>query len=163
MAMDPITLSRGGVINGDSGTWAKDNALFLKVFSGEVLTAFKRVCVFGDMIQKRSISSGRSAQFPVTGRFTADWQTPGAFVSGQGDMAQNEVIIKIDQYLTAAADIFDLDEAKAAYDIRSLYSNEWGEALARAWDKRHARLTAIGARPCTGDMTEDRQPGMRSG
>ena len=39
MAMDPITLTRGGVINGDSGTWAKDNALFLKVFSGEVLSA----------------------------------------------------------------------------------------------------------------------------
>ena len=160
MAMDPITLTRGGVINGDSGTWAKDNALFLKVFSGEVLTAFKRICVFGDMIQKRSISSGRSAQFPVTGRFTADWQTPGQFVSGQGDMAQNEVIIKIDQYLTAAADIFDLDEAKAAYDIRSIYSTELGEALARAWDKRIARLLAIGARTSTGDLTANLPAGL---
>ena len=160
MAMDPISLSRGGAINGDTGTWAKDNALFLKVFSGEVLSAFKRVCVFGDMIQKRSISSGRSAQFPVTGRFTADWQSPGAFVGGQGDLAQNEVIIKIDEYLTSACDIFDLDEAKAAYDIRSIYSNELGEALARAWDKRIARLLAIGARTSTGDLTADLPAGL---
>ena len=160
MTMDPISLSRGGAINGDTGTWAKDNALFLKVFSGEVLTAFKRMCVFADMTQKRSISSGRSAQFPVTGRFTADWQSPGAFVGGQGDMAQNEVVIKIDEYLTAAADIFDLDEAKASYDIRSIYSTELGEALSRAWDKRVARLLAIGARTSTGDLTADLPSGL---
>ena len=160
MAMDPISLSRGGAINGDTGSWAKDNALFLRVFSGEVLTSFKRMCIFSDMVQKRSISSGRSAQFPVTGRFTADFQTPGAFVGGQGDLAQNEVVIKIDEYLTAAADIFDLDEAKAAYDIRSIYSTELGEALARAYDKRLARLLAIGARTSTGDLTADLPAGL---
>ena len=160
MAMDPISLTRGGAINGATGTWAQDNALFLKVFSGEVLTSFKRMCVFGDMIQKRSISSGRSAQFPVTGRFTADWQTPGQFVGGQGDLAANEVVIKIDEYLTAAADIYDLDEAKAAYDIRSIYSTELGEALARAWDKRIARLLAIGARTSTGDLTANLPVGL---
>ena len=160
MAMDPISLSRGGAINGDVGSWSKDNALFLKVFSGEVLTSFKRMCIFGEMIQKRSISSGRSAQFPVTGRFTADWQVPGQFVGGQGDLAQNEVVIKIDEYLTAAADIFDLDEAKAAYDIRSIYSTELGEALARAWDKRVARLLAIGARTAVGDLTADLPAGL---
>ena len=158
--LDPITLSRGGAINGDTGTWAKDNALFLKVFSGEVLTSFKRLCLFGDMTQKRSISSGRSSQFPVTGRFTADWQSPGQFVQGQGDMMQNEVIIKIDDYLTAACDIFDLDEAKAHFDIRSIYSQELGEALARAYDKRIARLLAIGARVSTGDLTANLPAGL---
>ena len=119
MAMDPITLSRTGAINGDTGNWTKDNALFLKVFSGEVLTSFKRMCVFGDMTQKRSISSGRSAQFPVTGRLTADYTSPGAFIGGQGNIAQNEVVIRIDDYLTAAVDLYDLDEAKSHYEIRS--------------------------------------------
>ena len=160
MATDPITLSRAGQINGASGTWENDNALFLKVFSGEVLTAFKRNCIFGDMTQKRSISSGRSAQFPVTGRFTADYQTPGAFIQGQGNMAQNEVVIRIDDYLTAAADLFDLDEAKAHYDVRSIYSTELGEALARAYDKRIARLLTIGARTSTGDLTADLPSGL---
>ena len=45
MAAPDLTLSRGGQINADSGTWDKDNALWLKVFSGEVLTAFKRQCI----------------------------------------------------------------------------------------------------------------------
>ena len=160
MAMDPITLSRTGAINGDTGNWTKDNALFLKVFSGEVLTSFKRMCVFGDMTQKRSISSGRSAQFPVTGRLTADYTSPGAFIGGQGNIAQNEVVIRIDDYLTAAVDLYDLDEAKSHYEIRSIHSTELGEALSRAYDKRVARLLAIGARTSTGDLTADLPNGL---
>ena len=160
MATDPITLSRAGAINGTVGDWDKDNALFLKVFSGEVLTSFKRQCIFGDMTQKRSISSGRSAQFPVFGRMTADYSVPGAFIQGQGNMAQNEVVIRIDDYLTAAADLYDLDQAKAHYDYRSIISTELGEALARAYDKRIARLLTIGARTSTGDLTADLPSGL---
>lgn len=160
MAMDPITLSRTGAINGDTGSWSKDNALFLKVFSGEVLTSFKRMCVFENMTQKRSISSGRSAQFPVTGRLTADYTSPGAFIGGQGNIAQNEVVIRIDDYLTAAVDLYDLDEAKSHYEIRSIHSTELGEALSRAYDKRVARLLAIGARTSTGDLTADLPSGL---
>ena len=156
MATDPIVLNRLGVIKGDAGDWSKDNALFLKVFSGEVLTAFKRTCVFGDMVMKRSISSGRSAQFPVTGRFSATSVTPGAFIQGQEQMQQNEVVIRIDDYLTAAADIFSLDEAKSHFDQRSIYSTELGEALSRTYDKRIARLIAIGARTSTGDLTANK-------
>ena len=150
---DAVSLSRLGAIKGDTGTWAKDNALFLKVFSGEVLTAFKRSCIFGDFVMKRSIQSGRSAQFPVTGRFTADAVTPGDFIDGQGNMEQNEVVIRIDDYLIAAADLYSLDEAKTHFDQRSIYSTELGEALARAYDKRIARLIAIGAATATGDLT----------
>ena len=157
---DQVTLSRLGQINATGGSWANDNALFLKVFSGEVLTAFKRNCIFGDTTLKRSISSGRSAQFPVTGRFTATSVTPGDFIDGQGSMAQNEVVIRIDDYLTAAADIFSLDEAKTHFDQRSIYSTELGEALARAYDKRIARLVAIGARTSTGDLTADLPAGL---
>ena len=160
MSADALDLSRLGQINATGGSWANDNALFLKVFSGEVLTSFKRNCVFGDTTMKRTISSGRSAQFPVTGRFTADYVTPGNFIDGQGSMAQNEVVIRIDDYLTAAADIFDLDEAKSHFDQRSIYSTELGEALARAYDKRIARLLAIGARTSTGDLTANLPTGL---
>ena len=50
MAAPSLTLSNPGVINNDTGSWDKDNALFLKVFSGEVLTAFKRACIFQDPV-----------------------------------------------------------------------------------------------------------------
>ena len=46
--------------------------LFLKVFSGEVLTAFARNNIFNEQLHSvRTITSGKSAQFPVTGAATA--------------------------------------------------------------------------------------------
>jgi len=61
--MSNATPSRLGQINvaGDA------NALFLKVFSGEVLSAFERENQMLGMTMTRSITSGKSAQFPVTG------------------------------------------------------------------------------------------------
>ena len=69
MAAPNLDLSRPGVVNADAGSWAKDNKLFLKVFSGEVLESFERENAFSSLIQSRVLSSGKSAQFPVTGRF----------------------------------------------------------------------------------------------
>ena len=160
MAAPDLTLSRGGQINADGGTWDKDNALWLKVFSGEVLTAFKRQCIFGDMVQTRTISSGRSAQFPVTGRMTSSYHTPGQMIVGQGTPASNEVVIRIDDYLISDCSIYSLDEAKAHYDIRQIYSTELGQALARAYDKRIARTLIQGARTSTGDLTANLPAGL---
>lgn len=160
MAAPDVTLSRPGVINNASGTWAQDNALFLKVFSGEVLSAFQRNCIFKGMVQERTIQNGKSAQFPVTGRFLARFHTPGKQIEGQGNMAQNEVVIKIDDLLIADAALYDLDEAKNHFDIRSIYSRELGQALARAYDKRLARVLTLGARQSTSDLTANLPTGL---
>lgn len=53
--------SRLGAIGGDTGTYTKDNALFLKVFSGEVLAAYAQKTVTADKHMVRTISSGKSA------------------------------------------------------------------------------------------------------
>jgi hypothetical protein len=58
--MDAIA-SRLGQINGTGGSYANDNALFLKVFGGEVLTAFANKVVTMDKHMVRTISSGKSA------------------------------------------------------------------------------------------------------
>jgi len=152
MAAPNLDLSRPGVINNQSGTYAQDNALFLKVFSGEVLTAFNRNNVFGALVQSRTISNGKSAQFPVTGRFTARYHTPGQMIIGQDNMAQNEVVVNVDDLLIADAALYDLDDAKNHYDIRSIYSTELGRAMSRTFDKRIARVIALGARTSTGDL-----------
>jgi hypothetical protein len=160
VAAPDVTLSRPGVINNGAGTWAQDNALFLKVFSGEVITAFERACIFKGLAQERTIQNGKSAQFPVTGRFTGRFHTPGKMIEGQGNMAQNEVVIKIDDLLIADAALYDLDEAKNHYDIRSIYSKELGNALGREYDKRIARVLTLGARVAAGDLTANLPAGL---
>lgn len=53
------------------------NELFLKVFSGEIITSFEENNVMMPLHRVRTISSGKSAQFPVTGVAGAGYHTPG--------------------------------------------------------------------------------------
>ena len=60
------------------------DALFLKVFSGEIITSFEEANVMMPLHRVRTISSGKSAQFPVTGVATAGYHTPGESVLSAG-------------------------------------------------------------------------------
>lgn len=132
------------VIGGINGSTADRNALFLKVFSGEVLTAFQRTVVMKDKVQVRTITSGKSAQFPRSGLVTAEYHVPGAEITGL-QLPFNEVVITIDDLLISHGFISNLEEAEAHYDVRSIYSTEIGEALARQWDRHLFQLGYLGA------------------
>lgn len=120
-------------------------ALFLKVWAGEVMTAFKQLNVFAERSRVRSITSGKSAQFPATGRTVASYHTPGTEILG--DQINNaERVIAIDDLLISAQFIARIDEAMAHYDVRSEYSTQAGYALARAYDTNVARVSILAAR-----------------
>src|SRR5689334_17467848 len=52
-------------------------ALYLKVFSGEVITQFREKNVMRERVTLRTIPFGKSAQFPVMGKGYATIHTPG--------------------------------------------------------------------------------------
>ena len=56
---------------------ADDSELFLKVFSGEILTAFAEANVTRGLVTTRSIQHGKSATFPVTGKAEAKFHRAG--------------------------------------------------------------------------------------
>ena len=111
-----------------------EDALFLKVFSGEVLTAFERASVTQGAEMVRSISNGKSASFPVMGRIAAAYHTPGAEIVGT-DVNHNEKVITINDLLVSSAFLSNIEEAKNHWDVRSAYSAEIGRALAFQKDK----------------------------
>jgi hypothetical protein len=111
-----------------------EDALFLKVFSGEVLTAFERSSVTQGAEMVRSISNGKSASFPVMGRISAAYHTPGAEIVGS-DVNHNEKVITINDLLVSSAFLSNIEEAKNHWDVRSSYSAEIGRALAFQKDK----------------------------
>lgn len=120
-------------------------ALFLKVFGGEVLTAFHSANVFGDKHFVRQIANGKSAQFPFIGKASSRYHTPGTWIDGtQIDAA--EQVITIDDLLVADTFIANIDEAMNHYDIRGPYSQELGLELARAYDTNVARVGVLAAR-----------------
>lgn len=122
--------------NQGKGANASDKlALFLKVFGGEVLTAFARTSVTTSRHMVRSISSGKSAQFPVLGRTQAAYLSPGENLDDiRKDIKHTEKTITIDGLLTADVLIYDIEDAMNHYDVRSEYTSQLGESLAMAAD-----------------------------
>jgi hypothetical protein len=126
------------------------DALFLKVFSGEVLTAFARNNIFNEQLHSvRTITSGKSAQFPVTGAATAAYHTPGTPLVGANQILANEKIISIDDLLISQAFVSNLDELKNHYDVRATYADELGKALAKKYDENVAKVIANASRAST--------------
>jgi hypothetical protein len=119
-------------------TNALENALFLKVFSGEILTAFEDANIMKGLHTIRTISNGKSAQFPVTGIASAKYHTPGnSLIEGSGylsDIQKSEKVILIDEMLTSSTFLANIDELKTHFDIRSVYAQELGKALAKRFD-----------------------------
>lgn len=111
------------------------DALFMKVFSGEVLTAFARNTVMMSRHQVRTIDHGKSASFAVMGRTRAKYLAPGSSLDDQRKKFEHtEKVISIDGLLTADCLITDIEDAMNHYDVRVEYSRQLGEALAQSAD-----------------------------
>ena len=111
-----------------------EDALFLKVFAGEVITSFDRASKTAGADMVRSISSGKSATFPVMGRIAADYHAVGAEILGSA-VNSNEKVITINDLLISSVFISNIEEAKSHWDVRSAYSTEMGRALSFQKDK----------------------------
>jgi hypothetical protein len=139
--MADMTPSRFGQL--DSAGSA--TALFLKVFAGEVLTAFQETNVMAARSMVRTITNGKSAQFPASWKGTAAYHTPGNQLLGTA-VPHNERIVSIDDLLVASRSIAQIDEAMNHYDVRSIYSRDIGMALARTFDKNLFQVAVLAAR-----------------
>jgi hypothetical protein len=154
MAAPNFDSTRLGLINNaGGGSFAGDNAMFLKVFAGEVLTAFRKATVFEALHKVRTISSGKSAQFPIIGLNSAAYHTPGNMIIGNQQKVA-EAVINIDDKLVSSVFLPDIDEAKNHYDVRSQFSAEMGNALAYTFDKNVAAMIAKAARTATNFNTD---------
>tara|TARA_R100000951_G_scaffold16193_2_gene12756 strand:- start:688 stop:1746 length:1059 start_codon:yes stop_codon:yes gene_type:complete len=149
------------------------NTLFLKVFAGEVLSVFEETNVMMPLHTVRTISSGKSAQFPAMATANASYHTPGESVlqqnvgyTGEDDgvadnlgatninkylsrIKHSEVVITINDLLQSSTFIANIDEAKNHYDVRSEYSRQMGFALANKADKMLILHGLTGARRAT--------------
>jgi hypothetical protein len=154
MAAPNFDATRLGLVNNaGGGNFAGDNAMFLKVWAGEVLTAFRKSTVFEALHKVRTISSGKTAQFPIIGLNSASYHTPGNQIIGNQQKVA-EATVNIDDKLISSVFLPDIDEAKNHYDVRSQFSAEMGNALAYTYDKNVAAVIAKAARTATNFNTD---------
>ncbi len=130
-----------------SNKWADDTTgLFLKKFAGEVMTVFDEKNIMKPLHTIRTITKGKSAQFPVIGTANAGYYAPGTDIlgvdatgagedGGLNSFKQTEVLINIDKVLMASTFIASIDELVSHFDVRQPYTHQLGEALANQFDR----------------------------
>ena len=147
--MADADLKRVGQIKGTGGSWAAGatnqdgyRALFLKLGSAEVLSAFEEYCVFKGKTKERNIRGGKSMAFPITGKQEAAYHQPGTEITGgtNDPSALNERVLTLDSLMIADAAIAEVDELMAYWPARQEITRELGRALAYEYDKRVARI-----------------------
>ena len=141
MADNYTTFSRPGQTNNTGNT----DDLFLKLFSGEVLASFDRTTVMQGLVRERTISGQKSAQFPMTGRATAGYHSPGEEITPDA-IANNEKVITIDGLMYATTFVDDWEDMVSHYEVRSVYAGELGATLGFNYDKHLLRRLVLSAR-----------------
>lgn len=120
------------------------SALNLTQYAGEVLEAFEAKRIMRDLIRTRSISGGKSAQFPAFFKAFAGLHVPGTELTGQ-DIQKNEVTVTVDGLLIHDVYVDRIDEMLTHYDLRGPYARAQGEGIARVYDVMCSMLVAKAA------------------
>lgn len=139
---------------GQANNTGDTDALFLKVFSNEILATFEKTQIMKPLHTIRTISHGKSATFPTVGIAKSLYHTPGedllssnaSSLSKYGtDFNMNERVINIDKMLVSSTFIPNVEELQNHFDVRGQFSRELGTALAQRFDKAVLKTLAAGA------------------
>ena len=145
-AAGEYTSIRSGVRNvGGAGTPSRAGSdpreLFLKLYAGEVMTAFQTRNVMMPLGRVRTISKGKEAQFIMTGKYRdAAYHTPGNRIAPDANASHSERLVTIDDLLINAQFIPRIDEAIQHYDVRNVYTQEAGYGLSKVADQNILRI-----------------------
>lgn len=143
--MTDVTPTRIGQVNAGGSV----DTLFLKVFAGEVLTAFEQNTVMMDKHTIRTIPYGKSASFPRLGRIAPDYHVPGQFLGTTTAINANEAVITVDGIMKAHQWVPAIDDLKNHYDVRGPITTEIGRGLANQFDKHVLQMGVLAARAAT--------------
>lgn len=154
--MSDFTATFIGSDNKVTTTLADERALYLKMFAGEVLTAFPEYTVFIDKHRVKTAANGKSAQFPLIGRMpAAEYHTPGQQILGQ-EAPLSERVIEVDRLLISHLFVDALDEKLAHFEARGELAKNMSIRLSQTYDNHVARnliKAANTATAITGDST----------
>ena len=138
-------VGQNAVNNSDitGANYATKYATAVKVFSGEVFTAFNSASIFKGLVRSYDMRGQKAKQFLLTGKLTAGYHVPGTPILGDAGLKSNEKTIVMDDLLIASQFVYDLDEILSQWSARAEISKQIGEALAKHYDERIARVLTL--------------------
>lgn len=122
---------------GQNANTGDARAKFLKLFSGQVMTAFAKKNIAMNLVTVKTISGVKTSQFIVTGRISEDSvaeHVAGAEIATIA-FETNERTITIGQPFYVAALLSKFEEVLSQFDDRSIIAEQQAEALATKIDK----------------------------
>lgn len=130
---------------GQANSTGADDALFLKMYGGEVLSSFNAQNIMEKYHRVNTYSAGKSFQFPKIGRGTAAYWDGSTELTGM-EIDNAEVNITIDDLLYHDLYIREIDELKDHVNKRQEYARQQGEAIANMFDQNVLRMGVLASR-----------------
>jgi hypothetical protein len=130
-----------------SNTLAEGGKLWLPIWSGEVIHAYDEYNKFEGMVDTRTISSGASMEFPITGTvgLKTAWGAGEELIGGE-DSRANTFAIHLDKRPMAAHfELDNIDLMFTQWEYRAELARQAGMTLANARDKQIAAYIARAA------------------
>lgn len=126
-------------------------ALFLEMFSGEVLNTFDETNIMMPLHRVMRVGPGKSFQFPRIGKADAQYHVRGEDLLLESNnylnnMEHTAVTINVDKTLLSSCFVDNWDEMIKHYETRSEYAKQLGASLARTTDLQLLRLVAKATR-----------------
>jgi hypothetical protein len=133
--------------DGTSGLNSGGGKLWMPIWSGEVIHAYDQYNKFEGMVDSRTISSGTTMEFPITGTVSLKpaWGAGEELIGGE-DAAATTFQVKLDKRPMAAH--FELDNVDlmiTQWEYRAELARQAGMTLANARDKQIASFIAQAA------------------
>jgi hypothetical protein len=124
-----------------------DGRLVLPIWAGEVIHAYDQYNVFEGLVDSKTISSGTSMEFPVTGyvNLQAAWNA-GVELNGGTESKADSFRIALDKRPMAAHfEIDNIDMMLTQWEFRSELAKQAGRTLSDARDRQLAAYIARAA------------------
>ncbi len=137
---NPATVASAGLSAGSQGD------LWIPTWSGEVLHAYDQYNTFEGMVDSRTISSGTTVEFPVTGTIALKDAWEAGEELGGGGSSTTKFTIGLDRRPIAAHfELDNIDVMIQQFEFRSELARQAGLTLANERDRQIARLLVKGA------------------
>lgn len=120
--------------------------LWIPTWSGEVLHAYDQYNMFESMVDSRTIASGTTVEFPVTGTIALKDAWEAGEELGGGGSSTTKFTIGLDRRPIAAHfELDNIDVMIQQFEFRSELARQAGLTLANERDRQIARLLVKGA------------------
>ncbi len=137
---------RAGVSQGTSPSAGNDaGKLWLPIWSGEVLHAYDEYRMFEPLVTSKTIESGRTIEFPMTGTVALkpSWSAGEYLVGGDSSVTETFTIELDARPMASHFELDNVDLMITQWEYRQELARQTGQTLANARDKQIGAFIAL--------------------